>query len=163
MLIIHGLIVSSILLPPPSRPSLPGILQIKSRLNASRIGTVIFAVGAALEAGAVSLGMFISGRALAGVGERFFLSTVVVYIREICPPERRGRDASLGQLLTPWVFQQATSSVMAPLGSSRHTPGVCFSCCRRYLLRRSHVPVLSFPLRPEGWLAVGTRYKLVPQ
>ncbi|KAL8711901.1 MAG: hypothetical protein Q9220_003845 [cf. Caloplaca sp. 1 TL-2023] len=98
---IHGLIVSSILLPAAFTSFFAGHLADKvGRLKAIMIGAAIFGVGAALEAGAVSLGMFIPGRALAGVGEGFFLSTVVVYICEICPPERRGPVASLVQLLT---------------------------------------------------------------
>ena len=98
---IHGLIVSSILLPAAFTSFFAGHLADKvGRLKAIMIGASIFGVGAALEAGAVSLGMFIPGRALAGVGEGFFLSTVVVYICEICPPERRGPVASLVQLLT---------------------------------------------------------------
>lgn len=70
------------------------------RINAITIGAAIYVVGAAFEVGAVSLTMFVPGRALASVGEGFFLSTVVVYICEICPPERRGPVASLVQLLT---------------------------------------------------------------
>ncbi|KAI4228167.1 MAG: hypothetical protein L6R36_001820 [Xanthoria steineri] len=98
---IHGLIVSSILLPAAFTSFFAGHLADKvGRLNAISIGAAIFAVGASLEAGALSLAMFIPGRALAGVGEGFFLSTVVVYICEICPPERRGPVASLVQLLT---------------------------------------------------------------
>ncbi|KAI4259350.1 MAG: hypothetical protein L6R42_004602 [Xanthoria sp. 1 TBL-2021] len=98
---IHGLIVSSILLPAAFTSFFAGHLADKvGRLNAISTGAAIFAVGATLEAGAVSLAMFIPGRALAGIGEGFFLSTVVVYICEICPPERRGPIASLVQLLT---------------------------------------------------------------
>ncbi|KAL8778006.1 MAG: hypothetical protein Q9213_007604 [Squamulea squamosa] len=98
---IHGLIVSSILLPAAFTSFFAGHLADKvGRLNAIMMGATIFGVGAALEAGAISLAMFIPGRALAGIGEGFFLSTVVVYICEICPPERRGPVASLVQLLT---------------------------------------------------------------
>ncbi|KAL8632056.1 hypothetical protein Q9189_002199 [Teloschistes chrysophthalmus] len=98
---IHGLVVSSILLPAAFTSFFAGHLADRvGRLNAIMIGATIFGMGAALEAGAVCLGMFIPGRALAGIGEGFFLSTVVVYICEICPPERRGPVASLVQLLT---------------------------------------------------------------
>lgn len=98
---VHGLVVSSILLPAAFTSFFAGHLADHvGRLNAIMTGATIFGVGAALEAGAVSLGMFIPGRALAGIGEGFFLSTVVVYICEICPPERRGPVASLVQLLT---------------------------------------------------------------
>lgn len=98
---VHGLVVSSILLPAAFTSFFAGHLADRvGRLNAIMIGATIFGVGAALEAGSVSLGMFIPGRALAGIGEGFFLSTVVVYICEICPPERRGPVASLVQLLT---------------------------------------------------------------
>lgn len=98
---VHGLVVSSILLPAAFTSFFAGHLADKvGRLNAITIGAVIYAVGAAVEAGAVSLTMFIPGRALAGIGEGLFLSTVIVYICEICPPERRGPVASLVQLLT---------------------------------------------------------------
>ncbi len=98
---VHGLVVSSILLPAAFTSFFAGHLADKvGHLNAITIGAVIYAVGAAVEAGAVSITMFIPGRALASIGEGFFLSTVVVYICEICPPERRGPVASLVQLLT---------------------------------------------------------------
>ncbi|KAL8668331.1 MAG: hypothetical protein Q9168_007042 [Polycauliona sp. 1 TL-2023] len=98
---IHGLIVSSILLPAAFTSFFAGHLADKvGRLDTIMIGATIFGFGAALEAGSISLAMFIPARALAGVGEGFFLSIVVVYICEICPPERRGPIASLVQLLT---------------------------------------------------------------
>jgi predicted MFS family arabinose efflux permease len=39
----------------------------------------VFAVGAALEAGASNLAIFIAGRTVVGLGEGLFLSTLVVY------------------------------------------------------------------------------------
>ena len=99
--LVHGLVVSSILLPAAFSSFFAGHLADKvGRLNATMIGAVIFACGAGLEAGAVHIAMLIVGRAIAGVGEGFFLSTVVVYICEICPPDRRGPIASLVQMLT---------------------------------------------------------------
>lgn len=60
----------------------------------------MFGVGAALEAASVKLAMLIVGRAIKGVGEGLFLSTVVVYITELSPPKYRGTLASIPQLIT---------------------------------------------------------------
>jgi MFS family permease len=48
------------------------------RTRTIAIGTAIFGIGAGLEGGSVKLGMFIAGRAVKGVGEGLFLSTVAV-------------------------------------------------------------------------------------
>ncbi|KAI9752997.1 MAG: hypothetical protein M4579_005382 [Chaenotheca gracillima] len=74
------------------------------RTRAIALGSFTFALGAAIEAGAANLGMLIAGRLVVGVGEGFFLSTIVVdgngsYVCEISPPSKRGILASLVQLL----------------------------------------------------------------
>jgi DNA-directed RNA polymerase III subunit RPC2 len=84
---IHGLIVSSILIPAAISSFFAGLLA--DRLGRSKgisIGVFIFGVGAALEASAVHLAMFIVGRCIEGIGEGLFLGTLVVY----------------GQLIEPW-------------------------------------------------------------
>ncbi|KAB8349475.1 hypothetical protein FH972_023502 [Carpinus fangiana] len=95
---LHGLIVSSILLPAATVALLSGsVAEVLGRKLTIGYGALAFAVGAALEAGATSLTILICGRVIVGVGEGLFLSTLVVYICEISPPSRRGVLASLVQ------------------------------------------------------------------
>ncbi|GKZ55367.1 DNA-directed RNA polymerase III core subunit ret1 [Aspergillus niger] len=63
------------------------------------IGALIFAIGAALEAAAVHIGMFVVGRCIEGIGEGLYLGTLVVYICEISPPRVRGALTTGPQLL----------------------------------------------------------------
>ena len=42
------------------------------------IGSLLFAVGAAIEAGAVSLAMLVAGRCVVGFGQGLFLSSLLV-------------------------------------------------------------------------------------
>jgi MFS family permease len=75
----HGLIVSSILIPAAISSFFAG--KLADRLGRTRgiaIGSGIFGLGAAVEAASVHVGMFVAGRVLAGVGEGMFLGTVVV-------------------------------------------------------------------------------------
>lgn len=77
---IHGLIVSSILIPAAISSFFAGFLADKfGRSKGISIGVFIFGVGAAIEAAAVHLAMFIVGRIVEGVGEGLFLGTLVVY------------------------------------------------------------------------------------
>ncbi|KAH5146480.1 hypothetical protein HBH69_174260 [Parastagonospora nodorum] len=97
---IHGLIVSSILIPAAISSFFAG--KLADRLGRTRgiaIGSGIFGLGAAVEAASVHVGMFVAGRVLAGVGEGMFLGTVVVYICEISPARHRGALATGPQLL----------------------------------------------------------------
>ncbi|KAJ5693457.1 hypothetical protein N7462_002880 [Penicillium macrosclerotiorum] len=88
---IHGLIVSSILLPAALSSIFAGYVADKlGRPKGIGIGVFIFGVGAAIEAGAVSLGMFIAGRVIEGLGEGLFLGNLVVLICEISPTSTRG-------------------------------------------------------------------------
>lgn len=88
---IHGLIVSSILIPAALSSFFAGHLADKlGRSMGIAIGTLVFGVGAAIEAAAVSLGMFIAGRVVEGLGEGLFLGTLVVYICEVSPTRQRG-------------------------------------------------------------------------
>ncbi|KAJ9200301.1 hypothetical protein DTO164E3_3008 [Paecilomyces variotii] len=98
---IHGAIVSTILITASVTSFFAGHLsEILGRERAVIVGTTVFSFGAAIEAGATSLGMFVGGRAVKGVGEGFFLSTLTVYICEVSPASRRGSLASLVQFLT---------------------------------------------------------------
>lgn len=75
----HGLIVSSILITASVSSLFSGHLSDKiGRPYAVVIGSTVFSLGAALEAGAVNLSMFICARSVKGVGEGVFLSTLTV-------------------------------------------------------------------------------------
>ncbi|KAJ5595665.1 hypothetical protein N7450_002123 [Penicillium hetheringtonii] len=97
---IHGLIVSSILIPAALSSFFAGYLADKlGRPKGISIGVLIFGIGAAIEAGATSLGMFIGGRVVEGLGEGLFLGNLVVYICEISPTSTRGPLTTGPQLL----------------------------------------------------------------
>lgn len=96
----HGLVVSSLLLTTTFASLFGG--AISDRIGRTRvivIGACLFSIGAAIEASAVTLGMFITGRCIAGLGQGTNFSTLVVYICEISPPTQRGPLASSVQLL----------------------------------------------------------------
>ena len=78
---VHGLIVSTILISASISSFFAGHLANKlGRPRAVAVGAAVFAIGAALESATVVLGMLVFGRAVKGVGEGLFLSTVVVYV-----------------------------------------------------------------------------------
>ncbi|KAJ4164404.1 hypothetical protein LMH87_006080 [Akanthomyces muscarius] len=88
---IHGLVVSSILLSAAVTSFLAGhVADNLGRSSGIAIGGFIFAFGAAVEAGAVHLGMFIAGRLIVGVGEGFINGIMLAYICEISPARHRG-------------------------------------------------------------------------
>src|ERR1700760_455644 len=96
----HGTVVSSILLSAAMTGIFSGnIADVYGRTNAIIVGGVIFGIGAAIEASAQILAMFIIGRVIAGLGEGIFLGTLIVYVCEIAPARRRGPAASTIQFL----------------------------------------------------------------
>jgi sugar porter (SP) family MFS transporter len=96
----HGVVVSAILLPATFTGLFAGNLaDIYGRATALIVGSTIFGIGAALEASAHSLVMFIAGRVIAGLGEGMFLGNLAVYVCEIAPARRRGPLASLTSFL----------------------------------------------------------------
>lgn len=98
---IHGLIVSSILIPAALSSFFAGyVADHLGRPKGICIGTFIFGIGAAIEAGAVHLAMFIVGRVVEGVGEGLFLGNLVVLICEISPVKNRGALTTGPQLAT---------------------------------------------------------------
>ncbi|KAI9642596.1 hypothetical protein NHQ30_009401 [Ciborinia camelliae] len=98
---VHGLVVSTILIPAALSSMFTGHLaNALGRLTATAIGSFIFGIGATIECSSFSLAQLLIGRAIKGIGEGFFLSTLVVYITEISPPSQRGTLASLPQLIT---------------------------------------------------------------
>ncbi|KAH8687326.1 putative MFS sugar transporter [Tricladium varicosporioides] len=97
---VHGLIVSAILIPAAFSAFFAGrFADILGRPTAIALGAAIFGLGTALEAGAVHIGMFATGRCIEGVGEGLYLGTLVVYICEISPPAYRGPLTTGPQLL----------------------------------------------------------------
>ncbi|KAL6231830.1 hypothetical protein BDW75DRAFT_233263 [Aspergillus navahoensis] len=97
---VHGLLVSSILIPAAISSFFAGYLADKfGRPQGISIGSLVFGLGAALEAGAVHVSMFVLGRCIEGIGEGLYLGTLVVYICEISPPGVRGALTTGPQLL----------------------------------------------------------------
>lgn len=98
---IHGVLVSSILVPAVISSLVCGnVADIYGQPRTIMFGGLVFGIGAAIEASALSLAAFICGRVIAGLGEGFFLSISVVYICEISPAKRRGPLASIRQFAT---------------------------------------------------------------
>ncbi|KFZ04608.1 hypothetical protein V502_10022 [Pseudogymnoascus sp. VKM F-4520 (FW-2644)] len=96
----HGLLVSSLLLTTTLASLFGGAISDRlGRPPTIVIGACLFSLGATIEASAMTLGMFISGRCIAGLGQGTNFSTLVVYICEISPPRKRGPLASSVQLL----------------------------------------------------------------
>ncbi|KAK3945338.1 sugar transport protein [Diplogelasinospora grovesii] len=97
---IHGVVVSSILLPGALSALVAGILADRhGRTKIISVGSCIYGIGAAIEAGAPLLGVFILGRLIKGLGEGLFLSAVFVQVSEISPARIRGPMTSLPQFL----------------------------------------------------------------
>lgn len=95
---LHGVIVSSILLPGAITALISGVLADKyGRVKIIGIGACIFGIGAAIECGAPILGVFILGRLVKGVGEGLFLSTIYVQVTEMSPWKVRGTISALPQ------------------------------------------------------------------
>lgn len=152
---IHGLIVSSILIPAALSSFFAGYLADKlGRPKGISIGVFIFGVGAAIEAGATSLGMFIGGRVIEGLGEGLFLGNLVVYICEISPTSTRGPLTTGPQLLitlglvTGYFTCYGTSNISSSL--SWRTPWIILASLSMIL------SVLSLMLLPPSprWLTL---------
>ena len=78
---IHGLVVSAILIPAAISSFFAGkVADVLGRSKTISIGALIFGLGAALEAAAISVPMFVMGRIIEGVGEGLYLGTLVVYV-----------------------------------------------------------------------------------
>ena len=77
--VIHGAIVSSILIPAALSSFLAGYVADQlGRPKCIAIGALGFSLGAALEAGAVRLAMFVVGRCIEGLGEGIYFGTLAV-------------------------------------------------------------------------------------
>ncbi|GIJ97900.1 hypothetical protein Aspvir_000006 [Aspergillus viridinutans] len=88
---VHGIIVSSILLSAAVMSVIAGRpADVLGRPQGIALGAAVFGVGAALEAGAVRLAMFMVGRVIEGMGFGLYFGTLTVYVCEISPPDIRG-------------------------------------------------------------------------
>ena len=78
---VHGLVVSAILIPAAISSFFAGkVADVLGRSKSIAIGTLVFGFGAALEAAAISVAMFVIGSIIEGVGEGLYLGTLVVYV-----------------------------------------------------------------------------------
>jgi len=76
---LRGIVVSSVLLSATFASLFSGLLSDNmGRTRAVAVGSLIFALGAGIEAGAVGLAMLMVGRTIVGIGEGLFLSTLVL-------------------------------------------------------------------------------------
>jgi len=76
---VHGIIVSSILLSASVMSFVAGRpADILGRPQAIALGAGVFTVGAALQAGAVNLTMFMLGRVIEGMGFGLYFGTLTV-------------------------------------------------------------------------------------
>jgi MFS family permease len=161
---IHGLIVSCILIPAALSSFFAG--YVADRLGRPKgicIGVFIFGVGAAIEAGAVALSMFIVGRVIEGLGEGLFLGNLVVLICEISPTSTRGALTTGPQLATTlglvmgYFISYGTSGLQSSL--SWRMPFILLSAFSMIICGLS---LLFLPESPQ-WLGLHGRYAMAEQ
>lgn len=76
---VHGIVISSILLSAATASFFAGHLADRiGRVRGIAFGSFLFGVGAAVEAGSVSLSMLVVGRLMTGVGQGLFMSDLLV-------------------------------------------------------------------------------------
>lgn len=161
---IHGLIVSCILIPAALSSFFAG--HVADRLGRPKgicIGVFIFGVGAAIEAGAVALSMFIVGRVVEGLGEGLFLGNLVVLICEISPTSTRGALTTGPQLATTlglvmgYFISYGTSSLHSSL--SWRMPFILLAAFSMILCGLS---LLYLPESPQ-WLGLHGHYEMAEE
>lgn len=95
---VHGVIVSSVLISGAFTALVAGVLAHRfGQVRIFAIGAFIYGVGAAVQASATSLGAFIVGRLIEGIGEGLFVSNVWVQVSEMSPTKYRGMMTALPQ------------------------------------------------------------------
>ncbi|KAM0264244.1 hypothetical protein ACHAQJ_000731, partial [Trichoderma viride] len=95
---VHGVIVSSVLISGAFTALIAGILGHRfGQVRIFSIGSFIYGVGAAVQSSATSLGAFIIGRLIQGIGEGLFVSSVWVQVSEMSPTRVRGTLTALPQ------------------------------------------------------------------
>ncbi|KAI9044082.1 putative MFS sugar transporter [Aspergillus affinis] len=156
---IHGLIVSSILIPAALSSFFAGyVADHLGRPKGICIGTFIFGIGAAIEAGAIHLAMFIVGRCVEGIGEGLFLGNLVVLICEISPVRTRGALTTGPQLATTmglvlgYFISYGTASIQSSL--SWRMPWILLSAFAMVICALS---LMFLPESPQ-WLGLQGRY-----
>lgn len=161
---IHGLIVSCILIPAALSSFFAG--YVADRLGRPKgicIGVFIFGMGAAIEAGAVALSMFIVGRIVEGLGEGLFLGNLVVLICEISPTSTRGALTTGPQLaitlglVMGYFISYGTSSLQSSL--SWRMPFILLAAFSMII---GGVSLLCLPESPQ-WLGLHGRYAMAEE
>jgi MFS family permease len=161
---IHGLIVSCILIPAAFSSFFAGYIADRlGRPKGISIGVFIFGIGAAIEAGAVQLSMFIVGRVVEGLGEGLFLGNLVVLICEISPTRIRGALTTGPQLATTlglvvgYFVCYGTSNIQSSL--SWRMPFILLSAFSMVLCGLS---LVFLPESPQ-WLGLQGRYAMAEE
>lgn len=73
--------------------------DVLGRPKSIAIGAAVFGFGAALEAGAVGIGIFGVGRIVAGIGEGLYRDTLVVQVQLLTSTSRRKRGGLTGSFI----------------------------------------------------------------
>ncbi|KAL3291106.1 Major facilitator superfamily domain general substrate transporter [Colletotrichum asianum] len=80
------------------------------RIHFMQMMCVIVTIGSTIQTAAINMGMFLAGRAIAGIAVGGIIGTVPMYLSEISRPEQRGllggiagAGISFGALLANWV------------------------------------------------------------
>ncbi|KAK1635876.1 major facilitator superfamily domain-containing protein [Colletotrichum phormii] len=109
---VRGITVSMILLTGIIPSLLAGQLADKyGRLRIISPGAALFALGALLQTTSFSLGQFILGRAVSGIGQGVFLGNIAVYLAEIAPPVE---EVASPPCLSSWQLSASVSDTSLP-------------------------------------------------
>jgi MFS family permease len=80
------------------------------RIRFMQLMCIIVTIGTSVQTGAINLGMFLAGRAIAGAAVGALVGTVPIYLSEISPPQHRGLiggisgcGISFGTMMSNWV------------------------------------------------------------
>ncbi|GAD96502.1 hypothetical protein TRV_07644 [Paecilomyces variotii No. 5] len=80
------------------------------RIRFMQLCCILVTIGCAIQSGSVNVGMFLAGRAIAGIAVGALSGTVPIYLSEISPPKARGMiggfsgvGLSLGTMIANWV------------------------------------------------------------
>lgn len=80
------------------------------RIRFMQVMCVLVTIGTTIQTASVSIGMFLGGRAIAGMAVGALVGTVPIYLSEISPPQHRGLiggisgcGISLGTMMSNWV------------------------------------------------------------
>jgi MFS family permease len=68
------------------------------RKRSIQLASIVFVLGSALQAGAITTQMLLGGRFVQGLGIGMYSMNVPVYQSELSPPHLRGRFVALQQL-----------------------------------------------------------------